>query len=85
MLTGTAAPQPLADLMHAAWIRFARTGDPGWRPFDDSYPVMVFGGAGCGSSGSGLVLDPRSAERRFWAAGTNCSKRPDQAAGSERG
>jgi para-nitrobenzyl esterase len=24
------APQDLADRMHAAWIRFATTGDPGW-------------------------------------------------------
>ncbi|MFI6818876.1 carboxylesterase/lipase family protein [Nonomuraea sp. NPDC050328] len=30
---GPAAPQALADAMHAAWVRFARTGDPGW-PLD---------------------------------------------------
>ncbi|WP_157248342.1 carboxylesterase/lipase family protein [Nonomuraea typhae] len=27
---GPGAPQALADAMHAAWVRFARTGDPGW-------------------------------------------------------
>ncbi|MEP6625759.1 MAG: carboxylesterase/lipase family protein [Acidimicrobiia bacterium] len=35
MLTGDAPDrQPLADEMHAAWIRFARTGDPGWPTYD---------------------------------------------------
>jgi para-nitrobenzyl esterase len=24
------APEELANRMHAAWIRFAATGDPGW-------------------------------------------------------
>ncbi|MFI6482544.1 carboxylesterase/lipase family protein [Nonomuraea sp. NPDC050663] len=27
---GPDAPQSLADAMHAAWVRFVRTGDPGW-------------------------------------------------------
>ncbi|MFI6599225.1 carboxylesterase/lipase family protein [Nonomuraea sp. NPDC050536] len=27
---GPGAPQAVADAMHAAWVRFARTGDPGW-------------------------------------------------------
>ncbi|OUC98684.1 hypothetical protein CA984_06060 [Streptosporangium minutum] len=27
---GPDAPQAVADAMHAAWVRFARTGDPGW-------------------------------------------------------
>ncbi|GAA3136462.1 carboxylesterase family protein [Streptomyces rectiviolaceus] len=27
-------PRDLAPRMHAAWIRFARTGDPGWAPYD---------------------------------------------------
>lgn len=29
-MAGPTAPRPLADAMHAAWVRFARTGDPGW-------------------------------------------------------
>ena len=34
-LTGDGADrQPLADAMHAAWISFARTGDPGWAAYD---------------------------------------------------
>jgi para-nitrobenzyl esterase len=58
---GTDAPAALAQEMHAAWIRFASTGDPGWPPFDASYPVMIFGG-----EQAGVVLDPRSNERQSW-------------------
>jgi para-nitrobenzyl esterase len=53
----------LAAELHAAWITFATSGDPGWRPFDASYPVMTFGGV----PGPGVViLDPRGDERRCW-------------------
>ena len=35
MLTGDGPErQALADAMHAAWIAFARTGDPGWPAYD---------------------------------------------------
>jgi para-nitrobenzyl esterase len=54
----------LATEMHAAWIRFATTGDPGWQPFDASYPVMTFG---AGPGPGAVVLDPRGDERRSWA------------------
>ncbi|MEV6574002.1 carboxylesterase family protein [Streptomyces sp. NPDC051577] len=43
-LAGPDAPQALADEMHAAWVRFAVTGDPGWAPWDGSGPPKVFGG-----------------------------------------
>ncbi len=60
---GDAPPAALAAEMHAAWIRFAATGDPGWPAFDASYPVMTFGAAG----GPGqVVLDPRGDERTSW-------------------
>ena len=59
---GTEPPADLAAEMHAAWIRFATTGDPGWPAVDASYPVMTFGRPG----GSGVVLDPRSDERASW-------------------
>jgi para-nitrobenzyl esterase len=59
---GTEPPADLAAAMHAAWIMFAATGDPGWRAFDASHPVMTFGGAG----GSAVVLDPRGNERTSW-------------------
>ena len=64
LLVGTEAPADLAAKMHATWIRFASTGDPGWQPFDETYPVMIFGAA----SGSGVTLDPRADERRVWVA-----------------
>jgi para-nitrobenzyl esterase len=61
---GTEPPADLAATMHAAWIRFAATGDPGWQAFDASYPVMTFGRP----EGSALVLDPRGDERTSWPA-----------------
>jgi para-nitrobenzyl esterase len=61
---GQAPPAELADRMHAAWIAFARSGDPGWRSFDDTYPVMIFN-----SAGGDLQADPRGDERRIWAHG----------------
>ncbi|MFD3997697.1 carboxylesterase/lipase family protein [Streptomyces sp. NPDC058583] len=62
-LTGPDAPRDLAAAMHAAWVSFALTGDPGWRRWDPSRPVMTFG-PGLPS----LVEAPREAERRAWDA-----------------
>ena len=62
-ITGSQAPPQLAAQMHAAWISFARTGDPGWRPFGTDYPVFVFR-----ESGGTLELDPRGDERTIWRA-----------------
>ncbi len=63
---GTDPAADLAAEMHATWIRFAATGDPGWQPFDAGYPVMTFGAA----TGPGAVaFDPRGDERRSWHAG----------------
>jgi para-nitrobenzyl esterase len=58
---GPTPPTALADQMHAAWIAFARDGDPGWRAFDDTYPVMIFDAAG-----GGVRTDPRGDERLIW-------------------
>ncbi|GAB2630550.1 carboxylesterase/lipase family protein [Nocardia goodfellowii] len=42
-LTGPGAPQQLADTMHAAWVAFAQSGDPGWEPHNPrTRPVMTF-------------------------------------------
>ncbi|MBP2580686.1 para-nitrobenzyl esterase [Streptomyces sp. PvR006] len=60
-LTGPDAPRDLAAAMHAAWVSFAATGDPGWRRWDPARPVMAFG-PGLPS----LVEAPREAERRAW-------------------
>jgi para-nitrobenzyl esterase len=35
-LIGPDAPQSLADEMHAAWVSFIKTGDPGWPAYDTS-------------------------------------------------
>jgi para-nitrobenzyl esterase len=59
---GQAPPEDLAAQMHAAWVAFASDGDPGWRAFDGSYPVMVFD-----FPGGGVQADPRGDERRIWA------------------
>jgi para-nitrobenzyl esterase len=60
-LTGEDAPQQLADDMHAAWVRFATTGNPGWRRWDASRPVMVFD-----VPSSELVEAPRDAQLAVW-------------------
>jgi para-nitrobenzyl esterase len=61
---GADPPQQLADRMHAAWISFARAGDPGWPAFGPSRPVMVFDTEDCA-----VRLDPRADEREIWSAG----------------
>ncbi|GGV93620.1 hypothetical protein GCM10015535_56950 [Streptomyces gelaticus] len=61
-LAGADAPQELADAMHAAWVAFAGSGDPGWPAWDASRPVMGFG------PGKPAVLRaPRDEELRGWA------------------
>ena len=41
-LAGDNPPQELADVMHAAWVRFADRGDPGWPAYDaDRRAVMT--------------------------------------------
>ena len=34
ILQGSEPPQQLADTMHAAWVAFAKNGNPGWPQFD---------------------------------------------------
>lgn len=59
-IQGPGAPQPLADEMHAAWVRFAATGDPGWPAYGEERAVMRFG------EPSALVHDPAGEERALW-------------------
>ncbi len=61
---GPNPPQDLADDMHATWVRFAATGDPGWPAFDDSRPVRIFG-----AGGGSIERDPRGDERAIWPSG----------------
>jgi para-nitrobenzyl esterase len=62
-LLGDAPPAGLAADLHATWIRFATTGDPGWQRFDPTCPVMTWDG-----ERAEVVLDPRGDERRSWSA-----------------
>ncbi|MFT4631783.1 MAG: para-nitrobenzyl esterase [Candidatus Pseudothioglobus sp.] len=56
------SPQALADIMHAAWIAFIRTGDPGWPAYDlASRQTMVF------DTTSGLQDDPDAGKHDAWA------------------
>jgi carboxylesterase type B len=60
-LLGTDPPQRLADRMHAAWVAFATNADCGWPRYDLSRrATMHF------DTTSGVVDDPRSAERALW-------------------
>ena len=61
-LLGPAAPPAgLADRVHATWIRFARTGDPGWDRYDTGRrATMRIDGEWT------QVEDPRGEERMAW-------------------
>ncbi|MEV0253900.1 carboxylesterase family protein [Streptomyces sp. NPDC050732] len=54
-------PAGLAARMHEAWVRFARTGDPGWDPYDDERRATMRIDAEWTE-----VDDPRSQERQAW-------------------
>lgn len=41
-LTGPDAPAALATEMHEAWVRFIKTGDPGWPAYDAKRRTRVF-------------------------------------------
>ena len=43
VVAGPTPPQELADQMHAAWVRFVTSGDPGWAPWNGHNP-QVFSG-----------------------------------------
>jgi carboxylesterase type B len=63
-LAGDNPPQELADVMHAAWVRFAESGDPGWPVYDSQRrAVMTFD-----LPESIVVDDPRPAEREAWGS-----------------
>jgi para-nitrobenzyl esterase len=60
-LLGDDPPQELADTMHAAWVSFATSGDPGWPQYDlDRRATMRL------NTTSQVVDDPRSWERALW-------------------
>jgi para-nitrobenzyl esterase len=59
---GESPPQQLADTMHAAWVRFATDGDPGWSRYDlERRAVMRL------DTKSSVMDDPYAQERALWA------------------
>jgi len=64
MLTGDGPErQALADAMHAAWIEFARTGNPGWPEYDTTRrATQRF------DTETEVIDDPLGHERRLWVA-----------------
>ncbi|HEY6969957.1 MAG TPA: carboxylesterase/lipase family protein [Candidatus Angelobacter sp.] len=58
---GADPPQKLADIVHAAWVAFARTGNCGWPRYDlNRRTTMRF------DIEPGVVDDPRRPERTLW-------------------
>ncbi|MFD0413791.1 carboxylesterase/lipase family protein [Streptomyces sp. NPDC127108] len=55
-------PADLAARVHGTWIRFARTGDPGWAPYDSERRATMRIDAEWVQ-----VDDPRGEERRAWS------------------
>lgn len=61
-IVGPNPPQALATAMHDVWVRFAKTGDPGWNPYSpDSRATMLF------DTDSRVVDDAAAPERQAWA------------------
>jgi carboxylesterase type B len=60
-LWGTNPPQELAGAMHAAWVAFATSGDPGWPRYETQLrAAMRF------DTTPTVVGDPLAAERALW-------------------
>ena len=63
MLTGTGGDRAaLAETMHAEWIAFARTGDPGFPAYDTARRATRWYATDCT-----VVDDPMPAQRELWA------------------
>jgi para-nitrobenzyl esterase len=59
---GGAGHQPLADTMFGHWLRFVKTGDPGWARYElAKRPTMRF------DVSSSVVSDPLAERRQLWA------------------
>jgi carboxylesterase type B len=62
-IEGPEPSQKVAADVHAAWIAFARSGDPGWPAYRrDTRSVRLFDDTG------GVVNDPHGRERGVWPA-----------------
>lgn len=54
-------PQPVAAVMHKAWIDFIRDGDPGWPEYQPGLRMTM-----CFNDESKVVEDPQSISRSAW-------------------
>lgn len=61
MFTGGGAPQSLASKMHAGWVAFAKTGDPGWPGYDTERRATMLFDTECAAAD-----DPDGETRRLW-------------------
>ncbi|MGW7516197.1 carboxylesterase/lipase family protein [Streptomyces sp. NPDC054796] len=61
LLGPDALPAGLADRVHAAWVAFARTGDPGWAPYGTRERTTLRV-----TERWETVDDPRAGEREAW-------------------
>lgn len=59
-ITGPNPPQDLADRMHAAWVRFVKTGDPGWAAYGERRATQRF------DVRDEIVEDPHPQSRAAW-------------------
>ncbi|MET8767148.1 carboxylesterase family protein [Streptomyces sp. NPDC004658] len=59
---GPEAPADLGLSLRRGWVRFARTGDPGWPRYDERRSVMVF------DTTCRVEPDPRERHRAAWDA-----------------
>ena len=67
MLTGDGPErQAIADAMHAAWIAFGRTGDPGWPAYEAGQRRTLIV-----DETDRVEADPRAERRRAWAGFTD--------------
>jgi para-nitrobenzyl esterase len=58
---GANPPQELAQEMHGAFVKFATTGDPGWKPYEvGQRSTMIF------DVPSEVLSDPAGLEREAW-------------------
>ncbi len=60
-LLGPNPPQRLADTMHATWMAFATTGDPGWPKYEPEHRATMHFDTTCE-----VVDDPLARERALW-------------------
>ncbi len=58
---GASPPQAVADMVHAAWVRFIAHGEPGWAPYDTANRTT-----GLLDETLRVVDDPAGDERAVW-------------------